>query len=218
MKLSVFLFTLIAFSTTAFAAVKLRVPVLLKDYANNKSYCPSELKAELKNANLVLPDFVYIEKPEDQEILGTYASAIEEANIPTKDGAGSYEGVQYGDLNDYTGKDLKYSLCYISDTKSKKDGAREAFDFWINLGGDGLLSDQYTIAAFRFFDQKVVHMYEYGDENYDGGEWDSNSDDEFEYDWSEFESLKLKTGEVQIMSTTSDSGDDPSSSVLSPCE
>jgi hypothetical protein len=199
----------LAFSVQASADVEIRVPVVFTAYdSNGQSYNlrVSDLTAELKAAGLDIPEVVILDESGDQEELFEISSMVEDAKIIAPGSNPKLElYVQlFGRLSDYETPG-KEGVCYLPEAgKTDRQNAEEAYEL-LTMLGDGVLSDQYSIFNYRFFDEP-----KFLEDRSEGG---------FEIDElnSKYASIALPKGAVQVVASTNDSGDDDKSDVLAPC-
>jgi len=193
-------------AVSVFADVSIRVPILLESSQGNHNV--SEFKKELSAVNLSIPDYVVIKSVKDQKKLDKISQDIDSADIQVKLPGRKKESlalVQFGTISTYQTKGVKFPICYTYSGLSLQQASREALDLVAGLG-DGVLSDQYSIVAVRFYDER-----EFAFESADDGE---------QGDWlnKKYGKTKLKAGDIQIIATTNDSGDDDSEDILSLCK
>lgn len=208
---SVYAFALaLAFAVNAAAEAEIRVPVVFNAYDTQSGQAynlrASDLTAELKAAALEIPEYVFLDDSGDQEELFEYSGMVEDAMIVAPGSNPKLElTVQlFGRLSDYDTPG-KEGVCYVPDAAlTDRQNAEAAFEL-LTMLGDGVLSDQYSIFNYRFFDEP-----EFIEDRSEGG---------FDIDDlnAKYASIALPKGGIQIIASTNDSGDDDQSDVLVPC-
>ena len=199
---SLFLIFASVFAATAFAKVEVQVPILLHTSQGHKTYNISEFRKDLDGKNIAIPDFITIREQKDAKPLGAYSDLIDQAGLEKPIGNSLYMEI-YGTISSYQGPKIEYPMCYrkvgsVSDQKAMK----EAFDLAASLT-DSVLSDQYVVAAYRFYGETEFHLESDGQDS----------------SWlDKYKKTELKPGDIQILQTTSDSGDNLSQDILSLCE
>jgi hypothetical protein len=193
------------FASNAHAAsVTIRVPVLFEDPATDRIYNASELQTEFTAAGLSVPEFIEIESASDAEQLGAIQRLVENADIKAPGSTMTLEGVRYGRISSFQGPDVKKPMCYRAlRNASVKQVSREAMKLVAQLP-DSVLSDQYVIVATRFYDEKDFKGEDL-DEEYTKHLVDT------------YGSTKLKAGDIQIIATTNDDGDNDAEDLLPLC-
>lgn len=186
----------------AFAKVEVQVPILLHTSRGHKTYNISEFRKQLETKNIEIPDFITIREIKDAKVFGSYSDQLDKAALEKPKGNSLYMEI-YGTISDYQGPNIEFPMCYrkvgrVSDQKAME----EAFDLAGSLT-DSVLSDQYVIAAYRFYGESDFHMESDGQ---DTGWLDK------------YKKTELKPGEIQILQTTNDDGDNVAQDILGRCE
>jgi|GEM_PF-4275582 len=186
------------FASTAFAKVEIRVPILLHTSVGNEVYNISEFGKELAQKKIEIPNFVSVQKLADTDALDEIGRKIDDAQLEKPAGNPLYMEL-YGRVSSYQGANINYPICYrkVDDVTDQK-AMEEAYELISNLT-DSVLSDQYVIAAARFY----------------GGKKFSGQDEKW---LLKYNKTILKPGDIQIIATTNDSGDDDDEDILSLCE
>lgn len=202
MRIALFAFvTILSLAPTAFAKTSIRVPLVLSNPDGSKTYYVDEVATELKKAGVTLPEYLEVTNSNDAYEIWGLSDQVDNANVQVDGETLALETANT--LGTYSnGKDR--FVCYTSDQKNADKAAAEAFAIVGDMT-DSVLSDQYSIWGYRFWNTDFTT---------DG----STDEEELQRMKDEFGTEVLNKGDIQIIATTSDSGDDPFSDVLIPCK